>query len=141
GRSNAWLVAVAGLGAVLGAGCSGGSSNEDPGAAGADLTFQLAREVPAGSEVHVCREFAMPAGGPVSVARFASQIPAGTHHLLAYRVPGKTAAQLKDEVFDCGDVPGPILFTQTADDVGARWPAGVGVELAAGEVIRLELHY
>jgi hypothetical protein len=137
---TAWLVAIAALGSTAAAGCAP-AAEEDPRVAGADLTFQLAREVAAGTEVHVCREFAMPSGAAVSVARFESQVPGGMHHLLAYRVPGKTAAQVTDEVFDCGDVPGPIVFTQTADDAGARWPAGVGVQFAPGEVIRVELHY
>lgn len=123
--------------ALVAAGCGGAGGQP---AAAPDLTMQFDRAVPAGSEVHVCKEFVMPAGG-AEIARFESKVPPGTHHLLAYRVPKKTAADVTGAVFDCGDVPGPIVFTQSADDRGSRWPDGVGVKVAPGEVVRLELHY
>jgi hypothetical protein len=132
-------------------GCS--SSDDPPPVGGKDSQvlapppsgqgFQLGfeRKVASGTEVHVCREFVVPGSGVVQLSKLESQVPSsGTHHLLAYRTP-KKAADVTDEVFDCGDVPGPIVYTRSADSIGAVWPEGVGIKAQGGEVLRLELHY
>ena len=160
--SSAWVLGGAlGLGlvassfAVAAGGCSSGDSSDagsTSGAGGAPSTalvvpapgdgFQLAFQhtVSAGSEVHVCREFVVPGEGDVNIDRFETEVPEGTHHVLAYHTP-KTAAEVTDDVFDCGDVPGQIFYEQSADGAGARFPEGVGVKLQGGEVVRLELHF
>lgn len=150
-------VVLLGSALALAGGCSSsetgaggsGSSSSSTGSGSQDLApppeadgFQLAfdRTVSAGTEVHVCREFVVPGEGPVSLSRFETQVPQGMHHVLAYHTP-KKASDVTSDVFDCGDVPGPIFYEQSADGAGEQLPEGVGVVITGGEVVRLELHY
>jgi hypothetical protein len=117
----------------------GGSAELAPPPEGPGLQLAFDATVPAGSEVHVCKEFVVPGDGELAIDRFETQAPEGMHHILAYRTP-KTAADVTGETFDCGDVPGAIWYEQSADGAAAKLPAGVGIKLQPGEVVRVELH-
>jgi hypothetical protein len=141
------LVACSSGDTTSGSTSGGGGAGGSPTPAGfatpaADKGIQLAfqAKVAAGKEVHVCREFVLPVNAALEIARLEHQYSTGGHHVLAYR-SSTPADKVSPDVFDCGDVAGPLFYTTQSATESTAFPAGVGVKFAKGEVVRLELHY
>lgn len=97
-------------------------------------------EVEPGKEVVVCRELVLPGDAAIAVGKLEHASSPGTHHVHAYR-SSTPADQVSPDVFPCGDLAGPVVYTAQKDADSTRFHPGVGVEFARGEVVRLELHY
>jgi hypothetical protein len=126
------------------AACSEAGGEQAPGEllspppAGQGVQVRLEQRVSAGDEIVVCREFVVDT--PMEVGRLEHAYAAGGHHILAYRLDAPTAGQ-GSEPFACGEIAGPLIYENAIQRGEARFPAGVGLRLAPGDVIRVELHY
>lgn len=138
------LLLVACSSADTGGGGGAGGSPAPGGfqAPAADKGFQLGfkTKVAPGKEVHVCREVVLPGDGALEIGKLEHEYGAGAHHLLAYR-SSTPADKVSADVFDCGDIPGPLFYSTQSAAESTAFPAGVGVKFTKGEVVRLELHY
>jgi hypothetical protein len=139
------------IGAALAAMCMAGCAADEsdpvpvdgtlaPPPEGQGVQLTLGRSLEAGTEQVFCRRFVMP-DGALDVARLEHQAKPGIHHVIIYREPDLTAADVDDELFECGDIPGQLLYTSQFAAEVFDYPAGVGIKLGAGEVLRVELHY
>ena len=93
-----------------------------------------------GSEIVACRELIVPGDAAIEVGRIEHVSTPGTHHVHAYRT-GTPADKVSPEPFNCGDLAGPLFYATQKDAESTHFQPGVGVKLAGGEVVRLELHY
>jgi hypothetical protein len=108
----------------------------------ADRGVQLGLKVKVepGKEVVVCRELVLPGDAAIEVGRLEHASSPGTHHVHAYR-SSTPADKVSPDVFDCGDLAGPLFYTAQKEAESTRFHPGVGVKFQKGEVVRLELHY
>jgi hypothetical protein len=94
--------------------------------------------VGAGQERYVCQDFANPFGGEAAIARFASHLSAGAHHLLVfYKAGARDSAPA-----DCSGsefAAGPYGSQRPDDEL--VYPDGVAARAAAGDGFRLQAHF
>jgi hypothetical protein len=139
-------------GAVTTGGAGGGgaggatttSSTSIPGGQSFSVTFDPVDVAP-GEEHTKCIVKRVGNEAPVHVGLVHDVLSAASHHFIVYR----TADTVEQPVpFDCKpfadllhpDKGTPLFITQKHDDVLAL-PDGVGVTFAAGQMVRLEMHY
>jgi copper type II ascorbate-dependent monooxygenase-like protein len=105
---------------------------------GIQLGFQVKTQP--GSEIVVCRELVLPGDAAIEVDRVEHASSPGTHHIHAYRT-STPADKVSPDVFDCGDLAGPLFYTAEKEGDSTHFHPGVGLKFGRGEVVRLELHY
>lgn len=117
------------------------ASVNDPGLApppdGEGVQLRFDASTPAGGETTHCRYFVIPEGQEVT--RFEHEIGAGGHHLIVYRT-ALDAADVTDEVFECGPIAGPLTYASQLEREEFALPDGVGMKFSAGEVVQVEVH-
>lgn len=150
------LVAVSGVVcAVFGVlGCSGANEPVMPGPEGDEpvttgelaaptkeqgLQFTMQRQIAPGIEAHFCKEFVVPEEG-LDTDKLEHTASEGTHHVLVYHTP-LTAKDVTGETFDCGAIPGPVVYSSQKLAESNAFPEGVGARFAGGSVVRVESHY
>jgi hypothetical protein len=106
---------------------------------GKGVQFTMQRQIPPGTEAHFCKHFVVPEGG-IDAAKLEHEASENTHHILVYRT-SLTAADIDDSTFDCGDIPGALVYSSQALAEASNYPEGVGMRIAGGEVIRVESHF
>jgi hypothetical protein len=123
----------------------GSSSSKDPVDEG--VSFALDVSVPAAAEIHRCQFVRAPAEESFIVGGEHSYTP-GSHHLVLFRtdldaIPAELAG-----VRDCYEGAGGIMshvrgvvYAAQTPTGSVAYPAGVGLPLAAGEVLLLQAHY
>jgi hypothetical protein len=155
------------LAALLAAACSGSSdSGDDPGGSddgstgdtgnpgdgdtgsGGDGSFRIdwgPRMVEPGVEDTQCVVKRLPNDRPIKIGEIHNELGAASHHLIVYRVnegeeiPDPQPCRPFADVLDLSG-GAPLAVTQKADEVIAL-PAGVGMSLEPGQLIRVELHF
>ncbi len=83
---------------------------------------------------------------PVVINEIHNQLGTASHHFILYRAPAGTPEQR--EPYRCESIQNlvspeqgaPLMITQKAEET-LRLPAGVGFELEAEQMLRLELHF
>ena len=147
-RPGPVMFAVSAFSCLLQLGCvpANTSSERDP-AEGLEIPFpdrgvQVGFEVKVepGREIVVCRELVVPGDAAIEVGRVEHASSPGTHHVHAYRT-STPADEVSPDVFDCGDLAGPLLYTAESEAKSTHFQPGVGIKLGKGEVVRLEIHY
>ena len=123
---------------------SGNPDATSTGAGGLDLGDQIVTltmdsfEVPAGSEVYKCQNFANPFGDDVDVRAFESHMTPGSHHLLLFYKDGATDGSAED----CSglEFAATPYSTQLPDD-SVIFPDTVGALITKNKGLRLQSHY
>jgi hypothetical protein len=82
----------------------------------------------------------LPEGGDLEVSRLEHAYSTGGHHIIVYRTD-LTAAEASDQPFDCGNIPGPFVYSEQFTEGASHYPPGVGMRFQGGEVLQLEIHY
>jgi hypothetical protein len=96
-----------------------------------------------GEEVTMCREVRLGNVDPMLIRRIHVSIPNGSHHVIVYR---SRATAEQPELTPCMGLGGilqgtaPIFIAQQHES-GIDFPPGVGLEIAADQMIRLEEHF
>lgn len=96
-----------------------------------------------GEEVTMCREIRLGNADPMLIRRIHVSIPNGSHHVIVYR---SRATEEQPTPTRCTGLSGilqgtaPIFIAQQRES-GVELPAGVGLEIAADQMIRLEEHF
>lgn len=96
-----------------------------------------------GEEVTMCREVRLGNADSMLIRRIHVSIPNGSHHVIVYR---SRATEEQPTPARCGGLSGilqgtaPIFIAQQRES-GVELPAGVGLEIAADQMIRLEEHF
>ncbi len=130
--------------AALASGCVGTTPLISPPPAirqDADGTFLLSMgpfRVGPGEERYVCQDFANPFGGDAAIARFASSLTPGAHHLLLFYKPAAADRPLED----CSGTEfaaGPYGSQRSDDELA--YPDGVAAAIPAGTGFRAQAHY
>ena len=133
--------------ATLSIGCSGqndpiskgaGPSVLAPPGRGQGFQIDVRGTVPSGEEAVICKHAVVEQD--IEVSRLEHAYSTGGHHILAYRTD-LAASDVDSSVFHCGDIAGPLVYTSGTSSDETRLPAGVGLRLRAGEVLRIELHF
>lgn len=97
-----------------------------------------------GEENTVCVVKRLSLDTDVFVREVRTHVSAGSHHFILYRL---TTGEERPDPFPCtpfvdllGSGAAPIVLAQEREG-GIRFPEGTGLRLAAGQLVRLELHY
>ena len=145
-----WLPLTAA--AALAAGCA--SDEEDPPPhellapppAGEGLQLALDVELAPGEETEVCQYVVLPDDGPLDITRFEHAYSRGSHHLLLYQTD-RSPDQVDDSSFPCAGASFESLgvvgvaYAAQVPEGEQRYPDGVALPMAAGEVVLLQSHY
>src|ERR1043166_4193287 len=124
-----------------------GSSDTAPDAAGTGPAMRL--EMPSialapGQETPQCVTLALSNATPRMLRRIRSTIAAGSHHLIAYRVPADSPLQASpapcQPFSDIISGAEPVLIAESAE-AELAYPAGVALPIAANQKIKLEEHF
>lgn len=96
-----------------------------------------------GQEVTRCREVRLGNAAPMLVRGIHVSIPHGSHHVIVYRSRATTE---QPELTDCRGLSGILagtapLFIAQQPESGIDFPDGVGLSIAANQMIRLEEHF
>lgn len=129
--------------ALLAAACSGDDApaGPDAGADPAELALSMGYSLRAGGEAHRCVRVVVPETAPARIGAVSHHAVTGVHHVIVYRDTTVDAAEVVEgEVFDCGEIPGPILYASQELEEAQAMPEGAAMSLAPGEVLRVELH-
>ena len=147
-RSPPVLLALSAFSCLLQLSCAHSNTDPGPSPAGgleipsADKGVQLELKVTVepGKEIVVCRELVLPGDTSTEVGRIEHASSPGTHHVHAYRT-STPPDKVSPDVFDCGDVAGPLFYTAEKEAESTHFHPDTGIKFAKGEVVRLELHY
>lgn len=110
----------------------------------------MSQTVAPSSEAHRCQLFALPTDAHFLVAG-SHTYTTGSHHMIVFRTDLKTVPPEFDGVTDCyaggadgngimGHVRGVVYGSQVPTG-STQLPAGVGLELNAGEIVLFQTHY
>lgn len=107
-----------------------------------ELTFPD-RTLRPGEEITLCREVRLGNVDPMLIRRIRVSIPSGSHHVIVYR---SRAAAEQPEPTPCMGLSGILqgtapMFIAQQRESGIDFPDGVGLEIAANQMIRLEEHF
>ncbi len=131
--------------------CGGGASNGDVSGDGADAAVVDAPDAPPGWEMLVGRSWSVPAGSSdtykctrikmdhdVWISGFRAVAPTGTHHTVV--TISSTATPLGDYDCNVGSLDYQMLYASGVNTDELRFPAGVAMQVKAGQYINLNLH-
>jgi copper type II ascorbate-dependent monooxygenase-like protein len=144
------------LACVMVTGCSSSSSRQASGTAGdgvnVDVTFHMTVTAKAGTEVYVCQVVALPSnlGERAFMLKGSHDSTQGSHHFAVYATDFDSLPAGAGQITDClpdnqsnnslNHARGVIYAAQTP--VGSwSFPPGVGLRVAAGQVVLLNYHY
>jgi hypothetical protein len=111
--------------------------------------FSMASQVPAGTEAHTCLFMAAPTKTDGFVVAASHVYTPGSHHMLLFRTDLTAIPAGGDQPEDCyatasggpmSHVRGIIYGAQTPTGQ-MTYPTGVGLPLAAGEILLMQTHY
>jgi hypothetical protein len=136
-------------------GCSSSSTGSptttDGGDAGGfqhEIVVSMELTVKSGAELHTCELVALPNDKDVNVVSISHEYTAGSHHFLLFETDLDAIPPDLDGQFDCvqGDEPimqhaRGVLFAAQSPRGDFPFPAGVGLELKAHQVVMLQAHY
>jgi hypothetical protein len=133
------------------AGAAGDGAGADaPDDGDAPLAVTMAATVAPGSDVYRCKYVAMPpvaAGATAFFVGATHAYGAGAHHVLVFRTDLTAVPPGQDAERDCA-TPDDVMPHARAQIYGAQaktgafaMPDGVGLPLAAGEVLLVQVHY
>lgn len=134
------------------AGCGGGGTDADGPDAGGGMDapappaegFRIQsppRAVMPGEEVTYCYYTTIPTDRDMGIKRWSSQMTPGSHHLILFAgSPNQPPDGTVDDCGGAGTIPYWIYSAQnpTAE---ALMPAGVGMKIAAGQKVYVQMHY
>ena len=138
---------------VVGCGSDGGSNSGDDTVVDAASGTPDAPPLPEGYTKLVGRTWSLPAGATDTyrcirytvptdtyVTNIVAQAPPGTHHTVLSIAAGNAAGA--DGQFDCsvGSIGRPMLYASGVGTDPLDFPTGVGLKIAAGTQIHLNLH-
>jgi hypothetical protein len=146
-----------GSGGVAGGGSGGtgggGSGGEGGGPGGGGVTdggvptgqFYVTTgqyQVAAGSETVMCSTLRLPTSVDVDVTKIEATLTTGGHHLIMYRVTDTTEAPTPTPCDSVTNILSsvPMIIAQNTDST-LQLPTGVAYHFAAGQMVRLEMHY
>lgn len=145
-RAVALVCAGLGLGATL-AGCGSSASTPDamPDAPGHTATLQMPSVALApGQETTLCVVVPLGNETPQMLRRVHSVIASGSHHLIVYRVPATTPAQLTptpcEPFADVTAGISPVIIAESPDSE-VVYPDNVGLPVEAHQMMKLEEHF
>ncbi len=98
--------------------------------------------VPAGSETVMCSTVRLPTSVDVDVTKIAATLTLGGHHLIMYKVTDTTESPTPTKCDSVSNITSsiPLIIAQNADST-LNLPSGVAYHFAAGQMVRLEVHY
>ncbi len=98
--------------------------------------------VAAGSETVMCSTIRLPTSVDVDVTKIEATITTGGHHLIMYKVNDTTESPTPTKCDSVSNITSsvPLIIAQNTDST-LTLPAGVAYHFAAGQMVRLEVHY
>ncbi|MFI5289976.1 MAG: hypothetical protein ACHQ17_10025 [Polyangia bacterium] len=94
--------------------------------------------VPAGSEMFMCQDFANPFGADAEISQFDAHMSLGSHHMLFLYQPNAT----NTAVTPCNGLTfGQMAFGSQTPDVSQPYPAGVAALVPQAQGFRVVSHY
>jgi hypothetical protein len=126
-------------------GCGGSDSDPAPDASPPGATLQMPPvTLASGQETTLCVTLQLDNSTPQMLRHIHSSIAAGSHHLIAYRVPATTPLQptpMPCQPFsDITSGAQPMIIAESAE-ADVVYPDGVGLPIEVHQVVRLEQHY
>jgi hypothetical protein len=101
------------------------------------------RMIAPGEEITMCREVRLGNADAMLIRRIHVSIPTGSHHVIVYRSRATTEQPELRRCMGLGGIlegTAPIFIAQQHES-GIDFPAGVGLDIAANQMIRLEEHF
>jgi hypothetical protein len=98
--------------------------------------------VAAGSETVMCSTIRLPTSVDVDVTKIEATLPTGGHHLIMYKVSDTTESPTPTVCDSVTNITTsiPLIIAQNTDST-LNLPSGVAYHFAAGQMVRLEVHY
>jgi hypothetical protein len=98
--------------------------------------------VAGGSETVMCSTIRLPTSVDVDVTTIEATLTLGGHHLIMYKVTDTTEAPTPTPCDSVTNITSsiPLIIAQDTDSL-LNLPAGVAYHFAAGQMVRLEVHY
>jgi len=101
------------------------------------------RMIAPGEEITMCREIRLGNADAMLIRRIHVSIPTGSHHVIVYR---SRATAEQPELQRCMGLGGILegtapMFIAQQHESGIDFPPGVGLDIAADQMIRLEEHF
>jgi Copper type II ascorbate-dependent monooxygenase, C-terminal domain len=135
-----------GIGALLaGCGSSGDPLDAMPDASGHTATLKMPSvSLAPGQETTMCVVVPLGNEAPQMLRHVHSVIASGSHHMIVYRVPVTTPAQLTptpcEPFADVTAGISPVIIAESPDSE-VVYPDGVGLPLEAHQMVKLEEHF
>jgi len=98
--------------------------------------------VPAASETVMCSTIKLPTSVDVDVTKIQATLTTGGHHLIMYKVTDTTESPTPTACDSVTNITTsvPLIIAQNTDST-LNLPTGVAYHFAAGQMVRLEVHY
>ncbi len=142
GGGSAGMAGGGGGGTGGGSGPGGGGVTDGGVPTGQFFVTTGQYQVAGGSETVMCSTIRLPTSVDVDVTTIEATLTTGGHHLIMYQVTDTTEAPTPTA---CDSVTNiltsiPLIIAQNTDSL-LNMPTGVAYHFAAGQMVRLELHY
>lgn len=127
---------------TAGAACEGEQAEQQ-----SAVAFEMTARVGPGEEQLTCQFVKMPdEGSEIFISGGAYETGAGAHHFLLFRTAADMPPQTLDQPFDCNEGEGVMRYERGFVSGGqlekdsARFPAGLALAFAPGEVLLMQMH-